>query len=109
MDDALDPSLAGLQQTYLHQPSGPLSLNDTKHEAGLDPASYHITVATSPSHTRSLAHGKRDAPNPIDRPLVLKRSVWNAFYKEQFALYHANHPPTSKQNARQRSGFPAYA
>jgi hypothetical protein len=53
--------------------------------------------------------GKRGSKSKRVGPLVRKRSGWNAFYKEQFALYHADHPPETKQNARERKGFSSHA
>lgn len=57
-----------------------------------------------------------DDTTPIGNPklkragsLTRKRSGWNAFYKEQFAIYHADNPPETKQNARDRKGFSSYA
>jgi len=123
---AIDPSLArptatvGQDHHFLHQPQGVPS-NDifSAGDAGPDPATYQLAaqalqnanvgVEPVPATTTDDSAGKRGPKSKKSGPLIRKRSGWNAFYKEQFAIYHANHPPATKQNARERKGFSAYA
>lgn len=130
-DPSIDPSLARPLQssiqndTHLQQPRGVLSSDifNTTYEGGPDPAAYQIAAAAlqhataasgipppaeddeSPNQTG----GKRGSKSKKSGPLIRKRSGWNSFYKEQFAIYHAHNPPKSKQNARERTGFSSYA
>jgi hypothetical protein len=131
-DPSIDPTLArpiqtsiqndtNLQQTPVH---GVLSSDifSTTYEGGPDPATYQLAAAAWQGGTSASviptdieddgtthAGGKRGSKSKKSGPLIRKRSGWNAFYKEQFAIYHANNPPKSKQNARERTGFSSYA
>jgi hypothetical protein len=122
-DPSIDPSLARpAHQHILHQPQG-VSSSDifNTYEGGPDPAQYQLAAAalhgthpvTTKTTTVTIADngepGKRGAKSKRAGPLIRKRSGWNAFYKEQFAIYHANNPPAVKQNARERKGFSGYA
>ena len=134
---AIDPSLARpLQGTattggttdgidhnahhhFLHPQGVPSNdIFNSGHETGPDPATYQLAAAAL--HNANVANnaanvvadqagGKRGAKSKKTGPLIRKRSGWNAFYKEQFAIYHANNPPSTKQNARERKGFSSYA
>lgn len=125
-DPSIDPTLARPLQTttqdesHLLQPHGVPSndiFNET-FEGGPDPAAYQLAAQAlrnvlpgtlpGPDGT-SGQRSKKDAKSKKTGPLIRKRSGWNAFYKEQFAIYHANNPPATKQNARERSGFSSYA
>ena len=128
---AIDPSLARPPTSvttatapqdhhYLHQSQGVPS-NDifsagvVQHDTGPDATAYQLAAAalqnanvpTTP--TGADQSGKRGPKSKKAGPLIRKRSGWNAFYKEQFAIYHANNPPATKQNARERKGFSSYA
>jgi hypothetical protein len=131
-DPSIDPTLARpiqtsiqndthLQQTHMQ---GVLSSDifSTTYDGGPDPANYQLAAAAlqgaigAPVIPADIeddgtthAGGKRGSKSKKSGPLIRKRSGWNAFYKEQFAIYHANNPPTSKQNARERTGFSSYA
>jgi hypothetical protein len=117
-DPSIDPSLARPRQDdhdhHLHAPHTGLPSNDifsTTYEGGPDPATYQLAVAAlhNAVDDSSAQDSKRGIKSKRTGPLVRKRSGWNAFYKEQFAIYHANNPPTTKQNARERTGFSSYA
>ena len=125
-DPSIDPSLARptAQHRQLHQPHG-VSSSDifNAYEGGPDPATYQLAAAglhgAHPNTTTAITttavataddgQGKRGSKPKRAGPLIRKRSGWNAFYKEQFAIYHANNPPAVKQNARERKGFSGYA
>ena len=125
-DPSIDPTLARpLQATtqdvsHLLQPDGVPSndiFNET-FEGGPNPAAYQLAArALQNAHAGTLSsrdgtggqRSKKDAKSKKTGTLIRKRSGWNAFYKEQFAIYHANNPPATKQNARERSGFSSYA
>src|SRR6202043_4032247 len=125
-DPSIDPALARpLQATTqdesrVLQPHGVPS-NDIFHatfEGGPDPAAYQLAAqalhnaqaGTLSGHDGTSGQGsKKGAKSKKTGPLIRKRSGWNAFYKEQFAIYHANNPPATKQNARERTGFSSYA
>jgi hypothetical protein len=117
-DPSIDPSLARPQGQNDH-PHGVPSSNifNTTYEDGPDPAAYQLaaaalqgTTSPGPANNATTPEGKqRGSKSKKGGTLVRKRSGWNAFYKEQFALYHANNPPKSKQNAREREGFSTYA
>ena len=119
-DPSIDPALARPTQEHLHQPHGVPSSDifNTSYSGGPDPSAYQIAAAalqgvkangTATATTPTDEGGKRGHKAKRVGPLIRKRSGWNAFYKEQFAIYHANNPPTVKQNARERKGFSAYA
>lgn len=119
-DPSIDPSLARPIQGTSQQTHGVPSSDifNTTYEGGPDPTTYALAAAAiQPSHalnataqgTETGQVGKRGAKNKRTGPLIRKRSGWNAFYKEQFAIYHANNPPPTKQNARERKGFSSYA
>lgn len=125
-DPSIDPTLARpLQATtqdvsHLLQPDGVPSndiFNET-FEEGPNPAAYQLAAqGLQNAHPGTLSgrdgtdvqRSKKDAKSKKTGTLIRKRSGWNAFYKEQFAIYHANNPPATKQNARERSGFSSYA
>ena len=125
-DPSIDPSLArptsqDHQHHHLHQPHGvPSSDIFNTYEGGPDPSTYQlaaaalqganpVTTAVATTAATGDGSGKRGAKSKRTGPLIRKRSGWNAFYKEQFAIYHANNPPETKQNARERKGFSGYA
>lgn len=118
-DPSIDPALARPTQEHLHQPHGVSSSDifNTTFDADPDPSTYEIAAAALQSVKSNGAAtatpgddaGKKGNKSKRVGPLIRKRSGWNAFYKEQFAIYHANNPPTVKQNARERKGFSAYA
>jgi len=123
-DPLIDPSLARQEATttdfvtdhqHLHQPQG-VPANDIfgAYEHGPDPSAYQQLVAPQvhveePDTAVAAGEKKKTGKGKKAGPLVRKRSGWNAFYKEQFAIYHANNPPETKQNARERKGFASYA
>jgi hypothetical protein len=113
-DPSIDPSLARPTSDHVHlQPHGGLLSDDMFHatyEGGPDPATYQLAAAALQNTVNDTpVDPKRGVKSKRTGPLVRKRSGWNAFYKEQFALYHANNPPQTKQNARERTGFSSYA
>jgi hypothetical protein len=123
-DPSIDPSLArptGVvtsDSSHLHHhPQGVPSDNifSTTFDGGPDPSQYQLAAAAiqqsglNDDDGSPQQGGKRGPKSKKAGPLIRKRSGWNAFYKEQFAIYHANHPPKSKQNARERTGFSSYA
>lgn len=132
-DSSIDPSLSrplqsslqNVLKTHPQQPRGVLSSDifNTTYEGGPDPTAYQIAAAAlqqaanasvipPPAEDDENANqttGKRGSKSKKSGPLIRKRSGWNSFYKEQFAIYHANNPPKSKQNARERTGFSSYA
>jgi hypothetical protein len=115
-DPSIDPSLARptSEDVHLHQPQGGLPSSDifnATYEGGPDPATYQLAAASLQNTVddTSAVDTKRGVKSKRTGPLVRKRSGWNAFYKEQFAIYHANNPPQTKQNARERTGFSSYA
>jgi hypothetical protein len=123
-DPSIDPSLArptNQDHRHLHQPHGvPSSDIFNTYEGGPDPSTYQLAAAAlhganpvTTTTTKTVAagdgSGKRGPKSKRTGPLIRKRSGWNAFYKEQFAIYHANNPPETKQNARERKGFSGYA
>jgi hypothetical protein len=117
-DPSIDPSLARPQTQNDQTHSVPSSnIFSTAYDDGPDPATYQMaalqgattTVPTDDNNNATTPEGKRGSKSKKSGPLVRKRSGWNSFYKEQFALYHANNPPKSKQNAREREGFSTYA
>jgi hypothetical protein len=118
-DPSIDPALARPTQDHLHQPHGVPSSDifNTTFDGGPDPSTYQLAAAALQSVKANGAAtatpgddaGKKGNKSKRIGPLIRKRSGWNAFYKEQFAIYHANNPPTVKQNARERKGFSAYA
>jgi hypothetical protein len=131
-DPSIDPSLARPLQSSIQndahlqqQPRGVLSSDifNTTFEGGPDPAAYQIAAAalqqaaaasaipppTEDEESPNQTGGKRGSKSKKSGPLIRKRSGWNSFYKEQFAIYHAHNPPKSKQNARERTGFSSYA
>jgi len=131
-DPSIDPSLArplppSVQNTdvdHHHLQAHGLPSNDifsTTYEGGPDPATYQLAAAALQAANNAANNaavdddgntsqtGKRGAKSKKTGPLIRKRSGWNAFYKEQFAIYHADNPPTTKQNARERKGFSSYA
>src|SRR5262245_24909840 len=109
----------------LRQPQGVPS-NDIFNAAAYDgtPANPHLyemaaaavesaVMASNVADKQQQEQQEQQQPRALKAkrigPLIRKRSGWNAFYKEQFAIYHANNPPKSKQNARERKGFSSYA
>ena len=123
-DPSIDPALAPDAAAHLH-PSRGVPSNDifNTFDAHADPSTYQLAAAAALEQTTGTADPEADAnskeeEDPTRRgskstkrtgPLIRKRSGWNSFYKEQFAIYHANNPPATKQNARERKGFSAYA
>jgi hypothetical protein len=118
-DPSIDPALARPTQEHLQHAHGVPSSDifSTSYEGGPDPSTYHLAAAAlegiqsngAATTTPGNETGKRGHKAKRAGPLIRKRSGWNAFYKEQFAIYHANNPPETKQNARERKGFSAYA
>jgi hypothetical protein len=118
-DPSIDPALARPTQEHLHQPHGVSSSDifNSTFDTDPDPSTYEIAAAAlqnvksngAATATPEDDAGKKGNKSKRVGPLIRKRSGWNAFYKEQFAIYHANNPPTVKQNARERKGFSAYA
>jgi len=117
-DPSIDPALARPRQEHLQRPPGvPSSDIFTTLEDGPDPSPFQLAAAAvqgvksngAATTTPGDEAGKRGPKAKRVGPLIRKRSGWNAFYKEQFAIYHANNPPETKQNARERKGFSAYA
>jgi hypothetical protein len=118
-DPSIDPALARPTQEHLHRPPGVPSSDifNTSFEDGPDPSPFQLAAAAlqgvksngAATTTPGDEAGKRGPKAKRVGPLIRKRSGWNAFYKEQFAIYHANNPPETKQNARERKGFSAYA
>jgi len=130
-DLSIDPSLSQplpppTQDTsHLLEPQGVPShdIFNTNFDAALDPTTYYLTaraaLENAPQQTGSVSAAGDDGALPQgdkksgkskgNGPSIRKRSGWNLFYKEQFAIYHANNPPSTKLNARERSGFPSYA
>ena len=73
-------------------------------------AAAAVAAGILPESEDDPQSGKKSSTKPKRTgPLIRKRSGWNAFYKEQFAIYHASNPPATKQNARERKGFSSYA
>jgi len=122
-DPSIDPALAPDAAAHLH-PSRGVPSNDifNAFDSHPDPSTYQLTAAAALEQTTGTADAEPDANSKEDDatrrgskstkrtgPLIRKRSGWNSFYKEQFAIYHANNPPATKQNARERKGFSAYA
>src|SRR5579859_5081355 len=127
-DPSIDPSLArplpntasATDVDHHHLQAHGLPSNDifsTTYEGGPDPATYQLAAAALQAANNAGGDedgntsqtGKRGPKSKKAGPLIRKRSGWNAFYKEQFAIYHANNPPATKQNARERTGFSSYA
>jgi hypothetical protein len=124
-DPLIDPSLArDANAAQLHPPHGVPSNDIFSAFDPADPATYHLAAvaALEQQHAPSddqgstpaadgtdLKDGRRESKTKRIGPLIRKRSGWNSFYKEQFAIYHASNPPATKQNARERKGFSAYA
>jgi hypothetical protein len=128
-DPSIDPSLArplpATAPSTDHLQAHGLPSNDifSATYEGPDPATYQLAAAAlQAAHANANNNnaggdddgdtsqtGKRGLKSKKTGPLIRKRSGWNAFYKEQFAIYHANNPPATKQNARERTGFSSYA
>jgi hypothetical protein len=115
-DPSIDPALApDAPTTHLHHPHGIPSNDIFSASYQLAAAALEQTgLASNPSPTAdddtATALARRESKSTKRTgPLIRKRSGWNAFYKEQFAIYHADNPPETKQNARERKGFSAYA
>ena len=105
-DPSLDPSLAPTQVLVATHgvPSSDI-FSGTTYLGGPDAATYELQAPD----ISDAVQGKKGPKSKRMGSLVRKRSGWNAFYKEQFAIYHANNPPETKQNARERKGFSSYA
>ena len=118
VDTSFDPQHAHIQPTELfYDATGDPTAFQLANAAiqGQNDAAIAAAAAAAagiipePEEDTSQSEKKTPVKNKRAGPLIRKRSGWNAFYKEQFAIYHANNPPATKQNARQRTGFSSYA
>ena len=113
-DPSFDPSLARPIETHLLAATQGVSSGDTftptTCEGGPNPVTYRFPYLQIPNiSTEDAPQRKKGPTSKRTGASFRKRSGWNVFYREQFAIYHANNPTHTKQNARERKGFSFFA